>query len=118
MRSISSVFTALLIVAALMAPSALARPAQDPVVTRHDVMGQMPTWPAGGDQAAASSVAGPATPTWPVDPQPIARTATQPVPSDDGFPWATVGIVLVAAAVGLTGAIAVVRMRRRTHLPA
>jgi hypothetical protein len=106
MRSISSVVTALLIVAALAAPSALARPAEDPVVA----------WP--GDQPSASSLTDPASPTWPVDPQPIASPAPQPAPSHDGFPWETLGLVLVASGIGLAGAVAVVRIRRRTHLPA
>ena len=96
MRSMSYAFTALLLVAAIAAPAALARPAVDP-------------WPALAHEVARPQR--PHVPTWPADPQPIAPAVTQPAPSDDGFPWETVGLILVAAGIGLAGAVAVVRVR-------
>jgi hypothetical protein len=97
MRSISAAFTAFLLVAALAAPAALARPA-------HDVSVSATPIPSG-------------QPTWPVDPQPIASPAPQPAPSD-GFPWDVVGLVLIAGGIGVAAAVAAVRIRRRPHITA
>jgi hypothetical protein len=94
MRSMSYAFTAVLIIAALAAPSALAKPAPPDMI-------QGSSAPAG-------------LPTWPEDPQPITRAETPAAPAD-GFPWETLGIALAAAGIGLAGAVAVVRVRRRVH---
>jgi len=98
----SYTFTAFLLVAAIAAPAALARPAGEPPALAHEI--------------AAHSA--PGAPTWPADPQPTAPAVTRPAPSDDGFPGATAGLMLVAAGIGLAVAVAVVRVRRRPHMTA
>ncbi len=100
MRSMSYAFTAFLLVTSIAAPAATARPAQDPpaLVTR--------------------THSGPTSDSpRPADLPPSTPAEPQPAPAD-GFPWATVGLILVGAGIGLAGAVAVVRMRRRPHLTA
>jgi len=93
MRSMSFAFTTLLLVAAIAVPAASAKPTNHPSA-----------W-----QTVIEDTGSSRTPAAPV---------TRPAPSDNGFPWETVGLILVAAGIGLAGAVAVVRIRRRTHLPA
>jgi hypothetical protein len=107
MRFTSFAFTTVLLVAAIAVPAASAKPTHDP-----------PAWRSIIEDAGSSSTPAPGTPTWPADPQPIATAVTQPAPSDDGFPWQTVGLILVVAGIGLAGAVAVVRVRRRPHVAA
>jgi hypothetical protein len=106
MRSMSFAFTTILLVAAIAVPAASAKPTDHPSAWRTII-----------EDAGPSSTPAPGTPTWPADPQPIAPV-TQPAASDDGFPWETVGLILVAAGIGLAGAVAVVRVRRRSHMTA
>jgi hypothetical protein len=61
----------------------------------------------------------PGPPTWPVDPEPIARAAktdTEPG-GNDGLPWEPIAYGLAGAAVALAAAGTLVAIRRRSHRP-
>ena len=97
MRSMSFAFTTILLVAAIAVPAASAKPTNHPSAWRTVI-----------EDTGSSTTPAPGTAARPADPR----------PSDDGFPWETVGLILVGAGIGLAGALAVVRVRRRPHVAA
>lgn len=116
MRFMSPALAAILVAAALAAPAAHAVQAG----YRGSDAAQMTA--AETRAVVVQTDAGkrlPGPPTWPVDPQPLARTTTVDAePSGgDGVPWETIALGLAGAAVVLAAAGTLVAVRRRSHRP-
>jgi hypothetical protein len=119
MRFMSYAFTTCLLIAAIAVPEAVAGPAQDPPVSPTPVApgGQL-SWPRDAQKPRAHTAVAPTEPrAWPSDPRRSTPAEPQPAPAD-GFPWATVGLILAGAGIGLAGAVALVRVRRGPHVTA
>ena len=138
-RTLSRALVAGLAIAAIAAPTALARPIQDPPTKAPAVDLRMPDTKDAAAQSQqrsdtdgvqTSSLAGTTSPPavyWAYDyqaqdpktaPPSVVSTKPAPAPATDGggsdTPWATIGIALAAALLGATGGAAVASRTRRS----